>query len=303
MAALLLISGLLSSCKKGSVADVTSATDAVTVNMHMNIAIDEAANVVSRSNLSGLPPTTDTVQGGTLDTSQISSGIITVTYDGSTVAAGKYVRTGSMTISLENYPAQHWKDSGAVIDVVMNNLKFVDAGSNLQFTYSGPHQVRNLTGGLAYQMLAGTQTGLVLIQYRHTSSAASITFDSDTVRTWSFNRLRNFTDNGGVPYISLTSDHTEGGYTNVEAWGINRHGTQFYDAIASHVDFNNIYCSLNFRDPVTGLSKNYIPGFEIDVLYGIASDGSISSTCPYGFRTSYTNSKNDVISNNFAYWQ
>jgi len=296
----------VSSCKKLTYADLTSSQDAVDVGFHMNAAMEDAANAVSWSAaLSGGTSVRDTVAGGTVVVDSVS-GAVTITYDGSTVVDNRFVRGGSMTIQLVGYPGTHWKDQNAQLNIYFHNLSFKNvfsymgqAPSNRTYTYEGPNTLINVNGGLSYQMIAGlpAATSLGAIQYKLASTGDSITFYDDTLRVWAFNRIRTYTYTGGVPEIGMSSSLSIGGYSNVDMWGTDRLGNAFYESFISGMTFNNLNCANNFRDARQGEAKVYEQQFGIDMVFGATSPtgGNIAFNCPYGFKTTYQNSRNDLV--------
>lgn len=297
----------LTSCKKSSaLADVTSASDNNNVSQHMNAAIDDAANAAGNSGaLAGKKSSTNawTLQGGTIDSSQISSGIITITYDGVTPVDGRFTRSGSVKLTLQGYPATHWKDAGATLAMVFTNVKYTNIVTGSQFTYNGTTEIVNVSGGLAWRILANLDQGTVIHNHKSTGNGVSITFYDGSQRVWNFNRVRTFTNTGGNISVSLAAGGgTEGGYSNVDAWGTNRAGNQFYNQIVSPIVFTNS-CNTNYRDPMSGEVKHYVGGATLDVLFGVDASGNVTTTCPdYGYKVTYTNSRNQTESRVIEYW-
>ena len=297
---------LISSCTKLTYADLTSAQDAVNVGFHMNAVIEDAANVVSGSAaLSGSTSATDTVAGGTVSIDSVN-GTVSIVYDGTTTVDGKFIRSGSMTIQLANYPATHWIDQLAQINIYLHHLKFTNVASGHSYTYEGPNTLINNTGGLAYQMLAGlpAATNLGAIQYKLTSSADTITFYDAAVRVWNFNRIRTYTNTGGNAQVGVSSAFSTNGYTNVDMWCTDRIGNPFYESIIQSLTFNTLNCNDNYRDARTGEAKVYEQQFAIDMGFGAvsATSGSVAFNCPYGFKTTYVNSRSNYVEAESPYW-
>jgi hypothetical protein len=180
------------------------------------------------------------------------------------------------------------------------------APSDRTFKYEGPAALINTTGGLGYQMLAGQSaaTNLGAIQYKLTSAGDSITFYDDTLRVWGFNRIRTYTYTGGLPEIGMSASFSLNGYNNVDMWGTDRTGNAFYESFISGMIFNNLNCSNNFRDARGGEAKVYEQQFGIDMVFGATSPtgGNIAFNCPYGFKTTYQNSRNDLVEAESPYW-
>jgi hypothetical protein len=297
---------VLTSCRKAaSSADTASAQDNNNVSQHMNAAVDDAANAAGNSGVAGKTSSTDAwvLQGATIDSTQIATGTIVIIYDGTTIVDGRFKRSGSVTLTLNNYPTTHWRDSGAVLDLAFSNVKYTNVLNGNSYTYNGTTEIINNSGGLAWKILAGSAQGTVVHTHKSTGTGVSITFPDGSVRAWNFNRVRTYTNNAGAISVSLAAGGgTEGGYSNVDAWGTNRKGNQFYNQIITPIVFNNS-CNTNYRDPVSGEDKHHVGGFSLDVLFGVDASGAVTTSCPdYGYKVTYTNSRNQSLSEVFQYW-
>jgi hypothetical protein len=301
---LILIASVASSCNKNvTVANLATVVDATNVGMQMDVAMEDVANVVGRSVLSGSTATIDTVIGGTLDTSQIANGIITINYDGTTTVSSRFIRGGSITIKLVNYPATHWSDQNAVLDVHFSELKFTNVASNGVYIYNGSNTLTNISvsGGLSYQILATPTTNVV--HYRHICTADSITFPGGTTLVWNVNRIRTYTNNSATPQISVSSDETINGYSGAEIWGTSRQGYQFYYCTSTAAFFNSTICNSNFLDPASGTDRLFTQTFNIRITFGTNSSGGlVYNTCPWGYQTDYQNSINNANFSAYQYW-
>lgn len=296
----------LTSCKKAaSSADIGSAQDNNNVSQHMNAAVDDAANSAGNSSAAGKTSSTNawTLQGATIDSTQIATGTIVIIYDGVTPVDGRFTRSGTLTLTLVGYPTTHWKDAGAVLDMAFSNVKYTNIVTGNQYTYNGTTQIVNTSGGLAWRILAGLDQGTVIHNHKSTGTGVSVTFPDASVRSWNFNRVRTYTNTAGAISVSLAAGGgSEGGYTNVDAWGTNRKGNQFYNQIVTPIVFNNS-CNSDYRDPVSGEDQHHVGGFSLDVLFGVNSAGIVTTTCPdYGYKVTYTNSRNQSYSEVLQYW-
>jgi hypothetical protein len=228
-----------------------------------------------------------------------------VIYDGTTTVDSKFMRSGKMIIQLVNYPSTKWISQNAVLNITFDTLKYTNSASGTYITYNGLNTLTNLSGGLGYQMLTGVPaaTSLGAIRYRHMSPAAAITFSDGSNVTWNINRIVTYTYTGATPNIAISSDHTQNDSTSVEMWGTNRLGNQFYNAIVSPTNFNNTTCSTSdFRDPMSGESRQYFQTFNVKIIFGVDADDIESNTCPYGYQTDYLNSRNKANYAVTQYW-
>ena len=300
--ALVMVLGF-SSCKKAdATGDIASPTDHSNVSSHMNASIDDAANVAGNSgSLAGKTYGPWVLVGATLDSINISQGIITISYDGTTIVDGKFTRTGTVRLQLENFATgTHWIDQGAKLDLTFTAVKYTNVYTSAVYQYDGTQQITNVTGGLAWKLLAGLQTGT--ITHRHTGTNITVKFPDGSQRAWNFNRLRTFSNDGATVSVAVSADQTEGGYNNVDAWGTNRKGNAFYNQIVTPIVFTN-NCNSNYRDPVSGEDKHYVGGFTLDILFGVNAAGVVTTACPdYGFKVTFTNRRGQSESTVIRYW-
>ena len=291
MVLLAVVAVSLSSCKKSesSTDDVVSAQDHTTVSQHLNASIDDASNAAGGvGTMAGKTDGFATIAGATINYSDTSHGIVTITYDGTTVVDGYFRRSGVVTITLVNYPTVHWRDAGAQLDLNFDNVQVTNAFTGGQFKYNGIHHIVNMTGGLAYQLMNGTMTGTV--KHHHTATGLTVTLANGATRQWNVDRIREYNNTGLANGISMSvySGNPAGQQANVDAWGTNRNGESFYNQILTPIVFNNS-CG-NYRQPNSGEVKHVVSNRTLDVLLGVDQSGTaVSSTsCPYGYKVTYT---------------
>lgn len=215
----------------------------------------------------------------TVDTT-VNPKVITITYNG-TNCAGNRTRTGVVTISI---PAgMHWRDTGAVVTVNIQNLKITRVKDNKSITLNGTHTYTNVYGGRLIDLpTRGNITETV------TSDNMSITFDDGTVRAWHIARQRVYTYNNGV-VITLTGTHTDGSNTGIEEWGTNRFGNDFKTLITKPLIIRQD-CSFRLT---TGQVEIIRPEITSTLTFGLDSTGAPTG-CPgvgtYYFQASWVGS-------------
>ena len=192
---------------------------------------------------------------------------ITITYDG-TNCAGNRKRTGSIVISM----AQNvqWKNAGASVTVIFQNLKITRVSDNKSITINGSQTYTNVSGGLLVNLPI-----LTTITHSITSSGLSITFDNGTQRTWQVSKQRVFTfvNNNGV--ITTTGTHTDGAVTNIAEWGTNRFGKTFTTSITAPLIVKQD-CSFRLT---SGQVKHVTGGITATATFGLDATGNPTS-CP-----------------------
>jgi hypothetical protein len=262
----------------------------------MDDAVNTAGGVTA---ISGKTEGIYSLVGATVDTTQRDSGIITITYDGTTIVDLTFKRSGSIKLQLENYASgTRWKDQGAVLDVTYNAVVVTNVVSGAHYQYDGANHITNTTGGLAWKVLAGQVQGSV--SHRHTATGLTVTFANGSQRQWSIDRTRTYSNTGGVISLTVSGNATQGGYSNVDVWGTNRNGNQFYNQIVTPIEYSNS-CS-HYRDPNSGEFKHYVNNNILDVILGVDASGTPTTSCPWGYKVTYTTSGR-TYTRVVQYWQ
>ncbi len=283
LAAVLLL--MLGSCKKdnGASNDTTSAADGTNVSAALSSTADDVTNAVGNDHsISGKTDGFGSLCGATV-TVDSTNGIVTITYSGDD-CSGKVSRTGTLTITLEDFPTMHWKDAGATLSVNYNVIVTVNA-TNAQYAFNGTHYFTNITGGLGWKIMDNQSTGIDSI--KHTATNFNITFPNGSQRTWSVSRSRTYRNINGVKSISISGDTTIGNTVNVDAWGTNRFGEAFVSALSSEIVSNN---TCGYFRPVSGEYMHHVANRTIDILYGVDHLGNpeTGGACAYGYKITYT---------------
>jgi len=264
-------------------------SDMEQADVDVNDALSASSTYSMKINGSVLPPAYPC--GATVDTSQKSSGIVILTYDGTSVCNGDSVkRSGSVKIELLNYPAMKWIDTNATAKITYTNYKVTPKLSNKSFTYDGVKYISNLSGGLVYQMSVNT------VVHKIRANNISITFDDGKQKNWSIARTKlwkNLTGLASSPFFEVTvsGDTTvtinSNGYSNVAVWGVNRNGDNFAVQITTPVK-SNAFCG--WYRPTSGVRTYSGIAHTLTVTYGVDASGVVlTSGCAYGFRLNWVN--------------
>jgi hypothetical protein len=157
----------------------------------------------------------------TYDTSN-NQRVITIVYDG-TNCWGNRTRSGKVIITLPL--GQHWKDAGATVNIVIDELKITRLRDGKSIVINGNKTITNVSGGLLKD-LATLET------ITHTiTGTMSIDFDNGTTRAWNVSKQRVFTYNNGI-VITTTGTYSDGTYNDIAEWGLNRLGESFKSLIS-----------------------------------------------------------------------
>ncbi len=283
----------LTSCKKASTAadNSVSAQDVSNVSNAVNATSDDATSaagqVKSYSGKTEAAWWNSAVLCGatTVDTGSAGNHVITITYDGTSSCNGM-IRSGSITVS--NTTGVLWNTAGAELTVNYNNLKVTDIVSGNTYTISGTHTITNVTGGLAWQVIAGLSPSGTTVTHRNQSSNMSVTFPNGSQRTWTVDRTRSWNITGTVITVTVSSQASG----NVSESGTNRFGDAFTNTITTPITADN---TCLWR-PYAGEVTHQIGSATGTITYGTDPSGNHVGTpsyCgsygTYGFYITYTN--------------
>lgn len=286
----------LTSCKKDKTdttpqtADETSvfsqqANDEATTNTSADMSLDDAEATLSATTLSGFK--TSSIPGlcnATVDSTQKSSGIITINYNGNS-CDGLRSRTGSIVLHLANYPTTKWKDAGAELSITYNNFKVTVNATGKSNTLNGTHTIINVSGGIVAHI--GVSPNPTTIVRKIRSSNMTLTFDDGTQRTWSVARQRTWTGSGGVVTgLSIAGDTTINSNANTVVWGTNRAGNSFSTVINTPVTVGS---TCGWYAPTAGVKTHYFNNRVATVTFGTDANGNVVTTgCPNHYRINWT---------------
>jgi hypothetical protein len=296
------VTGVLASCKKNNSSSnngssntdqQTTSDDATRVSTETDAAFDDVNTaMVTNYSVTGAALGRELMQRvidgpGSTDSTAICDALITldtangnrqitITYNGTNCALNR-TRKGSITIS---WPiGQLWRDSGAVVTVTFNSLVITRLLDNKTITLNGTHTYTNVSGGSLIDLpnaAAGSS-----ITHTITSNNMQITFDNGTQRTWSVDRQRVFTYNGGF-IITTSGQYTSGSTSGISEWGTDRFGNAFtVDIIQPRVITQA--CSWQMTAGEVALSNT---AGVTTVTYGLNASGTATS-CPVGAGTYY----------------
>ncbi len=219
----------------------------------------------------------------TIDSSLAIQGTITINFNGNN-CAGTRSRTGSITLQLpydaNTMTVTPWTDAGCVLTVTFNQLTITRLADNKSVTYNGTRYITNVNGGIV-----DDATDFTIPIVHHITGMMQITFDNSTTRTWNFDRTRTINRANSITTVSITGNATQGGYSNVAEWGINRQGNNFYVTISTPVVLSST-CDFH---AMSGVRVHHGVVRELTVTYGVdASGNAVSNGCPYGYRLNWT---------------
>jgi len=281
---------ILSSCsKKENTTTTTTKTDSmqqltIDENNVVNAsdqASNDAENVLSTGKLksteSGPCNTTVTIGGIVNDTISID-----IEYNGPD-CNNKVIRSGHIIVKKKYL--EDWGTAGATVIVTMNNFKLTKISGGKSLTLNGSKYFENVSGHYLFEL--GLDSNVTSVVHREGGNITA-TFDDNSVKVWTLARQATYT--GSLIALVITEDGlgTADGYSNLEIWGINRNGEQFYSSIPTQSIVYKQVC--NF-DPCSGTLVDQIPSASksATVTYGYDSNNNLitNGDCPSRYRVVY----------------
>jgi len=278
----------LSGCKKDKIDQGNSdpasleqlSTDENNVNAVTNDALNDVEGVLSYQ-AGSLKSTEGIPCNATIDSTSVQNDTITlfITYNGLS-CNGKRNRVGQ--IEIRKRIGTHWGQAGSSVKYTYINYAVTRVSTGKTITLNGTKTFENVSGGFIWQ-LGTSRTSIV----QKVSGSMMITFDDGTNRTWNVARQRTYTGTQGQLLLTEDGFGTEGNYTNLVTWGINRKGEQFYSQLTQSV-VQKQFCGW---DPVSGIKVHQIPSDNksATITFGYNSNNQpiTGDECPTRYRVDW----------------
>lgn len=237
--------------------------------------------------------------GYTIDTTGAYQGTIKINYNGTTVS--NRTRTGSIRLTIQNYPTKKWKDVGCVLKVDYLAYKITRASDGKSVELNGTQFLTNETGGSWWELLIiKTQTSLATSV---TGSNLNVTFDGDKTAVYNINRRFTYTLPGGILTCTGEGIGSDGTLGSLENYGTTRDGDAFTSQVTTPIVWN---WTCGWWAPVAGEVNIKVDDkdFDLKVTFSVDQSGNTVSagpnTCPYGWKVEWKH-KNKTKKKVFGY--
>jgi hypothetical protein len=268
------------------------AEDNSRVQSELDAAMNDVNKILSTNNgmkSAGVNNWAD-VCGAIVDSSQVSTGILILNFDGTTNCFNR-TRTGQMILTLENFAGgTRWVDVNAVIKIQLVNYKITSVQNpNLTLTVNGTKRMKNISGGNAVRLVLGVQSSLV-----HDVNGENIiaTFEDGTTATYNISRRFTHTFSNNVYQVKGEGIGSQNGLSGVEKWGTTRSGNTFTSQVTQPVIWNNTCGS---HKPLSGVLEIKVEerDFSLISTFGVDQTGNpVNSGCPWGFKVEWERNGN-----------
>lgn len=281
---LLLVTGLLFSCKKETVDVKVNQQNEDNSNMkseadNINNDVNNVLNEVSGFKKNGQSYKTE-ICGATIDSSLAKSATPTlvINFDGTT-KCGSPIRIRSGSIKVELIKGKKWSEKDAQLRITHLNYKVTfPEHDNQSLTFNGSKILTNLDG---FNWIDILTKGTLKFKYTERGDNLSVTFDNGEKSTWSISRKIEWTYTASSNSVSVLVDgDSTSGTKKIDSWGVNRYNENFTTYVAQPWESNTI-CG-GWR-PVKGMYEVVTPSFTFNIVFGVNSAGTqVTSGCAYG---------------------
>lgn len=308
--ALLAVASLLtfSSCKKRKAfkdEDGQASEDNRTMQSENDAAMSDINDIVSSSSLKGknagtydAKGVTGNVCGASIDSVNINTGSLKINFDGTT--CNNRTRTGSIKITMQDYPNKKWEDAGAVMRVEFQDYKVMRASDGVYVILNGSQLVTNVSGTTWWDLLLTQQHSSIVTEIKE-AGGVNVTFNDGKTAVYNVNRRVTYSWINGLNF-SCTAEGigSSNGLSNLENYGTTRDGDAFTSQVSTPIVWNT---TCGWWAPVQGKVSIQVADkeFALDCTFSVDASGNAvvaaANTCPYGWKVEwkYKNKTNKKV--------
>jgi hypothetical protein len=308
---LLVGSVLFTSCKKRQAfkdEDGQSSSDNRNVQSENDAAMKDINDVIATSSLKGKNAgtydskgITGTVCGITVDSVNIATGSILLNFNGTT--CNNRTRTGSIRLTILDYPNKEWKDAGAVMKVDYINYKVTRASDGKFVSLNGTQNIVNVSGTTWFDLLFTSQHKSIITEVK-SAGGLNVTFDDGKTAVYNINRRITYAWISGLNF-SCTAEGigSEESLSNLENYGTTRDGNKFTSQVTTPIVWN---LTCGWWAPVQGNVEVKVADkdFTVKCTFAVDKDGNgvtvAPNTCAYGWKIEWSH-KNRTKKKVFGY--
>lgn len=312
LAAIVLCGSMVfTSCKKRKEAkneDGQASTDNKNVQSENDAAMSDINDIVASSSLKGKNAgtynskgVTGNVCGVTVDSVNIATGSILLNFDGTT--CNNRTRTGSIRLTILDFPNKEWKDAGAVMKVDFINYKVMRASDGKFVLLNGTQNIVNVSGTTWWDLLFTTAHSSIITEVK-SNGGVNVTFEDGKTAVYNINRRITYAWISGFNF-SCTAEGigTQESLSNLENYGTTREGDAFTSQVTTPIVWN-VTCG--WWAPVQGAVEIKVDSkdFALNVTFSVDKDGNpvtaAANSCPYGWKVEWKH-KNKTRKKVFGY--
>lgn len=224
-----------------------------------------------------------------VDTTGAYLGTIKLNYNNTT--SNNRTKTGSIKLTILNYPAKKWKDAGCVLKVEYISYKVTRASDGKSVELNGIQNLTNETGGTWLELvILKTQPSMVASV---TGNSLNVIFEGNKTAVYNINCRYTYTLPGGILTCKCEGIGVSNGYNNLENYGTNRDGIAFTVQVIKPLIWN---WTCGSWAPAEGMISIKASDriFSVAIFFSVDSAGNVvipsSNQCPYGWKLEWVNS-------------
>ncbi len=302
---------IVQSCKKKQEFNEEDGQDTIdtrTLQGETDAAIGDANAVLSdQALLSGRSSSGEKVSeitgtnicGMSVDTTQVTSGILFLNFDGTVCNNRK--REGQIKLSIIGYPLSKWKQAGTILKLDYVNYKVTRASDGKFIQLNGSLNITNVNGGTWVDIAFFGKENVV---HEVKGTGIKVKYEN-SVGTAEYNIHRRYTYTFAYLVFTCKGEGigTNDGISQLENWGLTRNGKKFTSQVTSPIIWNT---TCGGGAPTDGeiLIKVEEKEFELRCIFAVNSNGEevtvAPNTCAYGWKVEWKR-KNKTKSRTFAY--
>ena len=243
--------------------------------------------------------TSTSICGLSVDTTLVTSGILTLNYNGTVCSNRK--REGSIKLSIVNYPTVKWKQAGSVLKVEYINYKVTRASDGKSILINGTVNVTNKNGGTWVDIAFFGKPSVV---HEVVGNGLKVKYDNGTsTAEYNIHRRYTYTYSNLVFTCKGEGIGSNDGLSNLENWGTTRNGDAFTSEVISPVVWNTTCGGAAPTDGEIHI-KVASKSFEMKCFFAVDANGDevtvAPNTCAYGWKIQW-NYKNKTKERIFLY--
>lgn len=286
---------VFTSCKKRQAAkneDGQSSTDSRNVQSENDAALTDINDILGSSSLKGknagtydAKGVTGTVCGLTIDSVNASTGSILLNFNGT--SCNNRTRTGSIRLTVLDFPTKKWKDAGAVMKVEFINYKITRTSDGEFVQLNGVQNVVNVTGTTWFDLLFTSQHSSIITEVK-SAGGLNVTFSDGKTAVYNINRRITYAWISGLNF-SCTAEGigSHESLSNLENYGTTRDGDAFTSQVKTPIVWN---LTCGWWAPIQGAVEVKVASkeFSLNCTFGVDKDGNVqtvaANACPYGWK-------------------
>jgi hypothetical protein len=232
---------------------------------------------------SSIKGATGTLCGFSIDTALLGTGTFTLNYN--SITCGNLTRTGSIQVTVVDYPAHEWQQQECKLEVIYLAYKITRVSDGKSIELNGRQFITNKTGGTWQDLLIHEKNEL----YTSVDAYINAIFEDGKMATYNIERRYRYTFPGDIITCKAEGNRSQG-VEGLETNGLTRDGDEFFSRVTTPIVWN-LTCGA--WAPVAGEVMIEVDdkSFQLKCLFGVDAGGNSVSAgpndCAYGWKVEW----------------